>query len=135
MTNQDTASRTLYELTDQGDGTYALSEQFTQAVSYSSKLHIGGSVAAGDVAQAFTVLPDSAHAPLCSVDRVATSGSLRTGGTAQIMVRCRQACAASFRRLCLVVALYSMLCRECFIRGASLQKLLAANESLHSLLF
>lgn len=93
VTNQETSLRTIYELEDQGDGTYQLLEQFTLAANLSSRLFVGGSAAAGGVAKTFTVVPGNAYAPRCTIDRVNTSGSVRTGGAAQITVCARSGSA------------------------------------------
>ena len=85
-TGSDTAV-VLYMTTDNGNGTYTLSQRLTLAASYRVKLYVAGNLAAGGASLNFTVAPAAAYAPLCTLNNVESTGSARTGGTAKFTVR------------------------------------------------
>lgn len=76
----------MHTSTDEWNGTYKLHLTLTNAANYSVVLFVGGSLAAGGASRAFEVAAGPASAPVCQLDNLNSSGTVRTGGNATIQV-------------------------------------------------
>jgi hypothetical protein len=86
ITNTYTAAASLQTAFDERNGTYSLQLPLTNAANYSITLFVGGTPAAGGASRAFEVAAGPASAPVCQLDNLVPSGTVRTGGNATIQV-------------------------------------------------